>query len=370
MAQDLEPDMTPVSWNAIFPIWRAEMKNAKVDIDRLFEELPLCDPYEARRSDDRFSSWAVQGDEFETQLFAQMWLCGLPSGDDASLVDWSREAPGRKSSGMAEDRFLFPFDLDQPMSIAGTRYTAELETLDMAWRHRKDPKMLGAILTAAQLRSRWDKEKASTLFDAVIEKAAKDFMSAGGLPPIWRYRSPSSLPEPSRASDSDRSKCRSLQDSVAMIAGTQAGLLKERSLLIFRFVDRIPQNLVAESERRAQRFRQMRDGRIQEKITNEAAEQARIEEDRRQHEEYVAKKRAAHPRFGDWRDLPDDELRRLVWEKPTSTLAAEFGISDVAIKKRCQTRKIEKPPRGFWAKVHAGKPVSRPQRPAGRETDR
>ncbi len=41
------------------------------------------------------------------------------------------------------------------------------------------------------------------------------------------------------------------------------------------------------------------------------------------------------------------------------TLAVEFKISDVGLAKVCRANDIPLPPRGYWAKVEAGKPVSR-----------
>jgi hypothetical protein len=43
-------------------------------------------------------------------------------------------------------------------------------------------------------------------------------------------------------------------------------------------------------------------------------------------------------------------LARLVWEKPTSEIARELGVSDQAVAKRCKALGIKKPPRGYWAK--------------------
>jgi hypothetical protein len=40
-------------------------------------------------------------------------------------------------------------------------------------------------------------------------------------------------------------------------------------------------------------------------------------------------------------------------------VAEEFGISDVALKKICQKHRVPTPPRGYWAKKDAGKPVKR-----------
>lgn len=53
---------------------------------------------------------------------------------------------------------------------------------------------------------------------------------------------------------------------------------------------------------------------------------------------------------------PDkEELKRLVWEKPTSAVAKDFNVSDKAIEKLCKKLGVDKPPRGYWNKVSAGK---------------
>jgi transposase len=39
----------------------------------------------------------------------------------------------------------------------------------------------------------------------------------------------------------------------------------------------------------------------------------------------------------------------------TTKVAEKFGVSDKAIQKWCDSYEIEKPPRGYWAKVKAGK---------------
>ena len=50
-------------------------------------------------------------------------------------------------------------------------------------------------------------------------------------------------------------------------------------------------------------------------------------------------------------ERPDKEtLEKLLWEKPTTTLAKEFGVSDKAVEKWSKKYGIEKPPRGHWAK--------------------
>ena len=44
------------------------------------------------------------------------------------------------------------------------------------------------------------------------------------------------------------------------------------------------------------------------------------------------------------------QLKKLVWQKPMVHVAADLGISDVAVKKRCVKLGIELPPRGHWLK--------------------
>jgi hypothetical protein len=58
-------------------------------------------------------------------------------------------------------------------------------------------------------------------------------------------------------------------------------------------------------------------------------------------------------------DLTRDELHDLVWSVPGTALAKRFGISDVGLAKICRRHEIPRPPRGHWARVRAGKRVSR-----------
>lgn len=72
------------------------------------------------------------------------------------------------------------------------------------------------------------------------------------------------------------------------------------------------------------------------------------------------RRKAEHPKWGQWSKITTEELQRLVWSKPTVELAKELGVSDVAIAKKCKAARIPKPPPGFWAKVKAGK-IPHPQ---------
>ncbi len=57
------------------------------------------------------------------------------------------------------------------------------------------------------------------------------------------------------------------------------------------------------------------------------------------------------------------DLYELVWSKPMRELAKDFGISDVALAKRCRRLAIPVPGRGYWARVDAGQQPYRPQLP-------
>lgn len=59
-------------------------------------------------------------------------------------------------------------------------------------------------------------------------------------------------------------------------------------------------------------------------------------------------------------NISRESLFALVWERPSTQVARQFGISDVALAKLCDKLQVPKPPRGYWAKVRAGR---RPRRP-------
>lgn len=50
-----------------------------------------------------------------------------------------------------------------------------------------------------------------------------------------------------------------------------------------------------------------------------------------------------------------EELEKMIWTKPTSQIAKDFGVSDKAVEKWCKAYGIEKPPRGYWAKKQYSK---------------
>ncbi|HMN47396.1 MAG TPA: hypothetical protein PKE27_22665 [Povalibacter sp.] len=61
--------------------------------------------------------------------------------------------------------------------------------------------------------------------------------------------------------------------------------------------------------------------------------------------------------------LSREDLYELVWSKPMLELAKDFGISDVALAKRCRRLGIPVPGRGYWARIDAGQRPYRPKLP-------
>ncbi len=49
-----------------------------------------------------------------------------------------------------------------------------------------------------------------------------------------------------------------------------------------------------------------------------------------------------------------------VWTTPVTTLAKGYGLSDVGLRKICVALDVPLPPRGYWAKLAAGKKIPKP----------
>jgi hypothetical protein len=47
-----------------------------------------------------------------------------------------------------------------------------------------------------------------------------------------------------------------------------------------------------------------------------------------------------------------EELEKLVWKKPVSTIGKELGISAMSLSNRCKRLNIEVPGQGYWSKFH------------------
>jgi hypothetical protein len=60
------------------------------------------------------------------------------------------------------------------------------------------------------------------------------------------------------------------------------------------------------------------------------------------------------------------DIYELVWQKPLTHLAGEFGLSDQRLARLCEREDIPRPPPGYWSKLAVGKRAgARPPLPVG-----
>lgn len=53
------------------------------------------------------------------------------------------------------------------------------------------------------------------------------------------------------------------------------------------------------------------------------------------------------------------ELHDLVWSKPMTEIARQFGVRDQHIARACDGADIARPRAGYWQKIEHGRPVPR-----------
>jgi hypothetical protein len=63
-------------------------------------------------------------------------------------------------------------------------------------------------------------------------------------------------------------------------------------------------------------------------------------------------------------DFEREKLYDEIWSKSLSKVAERYEISDVGLRKICMSMDVPVPPRGYWEKLAAGKPVKKPALPS------
>ena len=58
-----------------------------------------------------------------------------------------------------------------------------------------------------------------------------------------------------------------------------------------------------------------------------------------------------------------ESLYEEVWSEPVTKVAKRYDVSDVAIRKICVKLRVPLPPRGYWARLAAGRPARKPALP-------
>jgi hypothetical protein len=65
-------------------------------------------------------------------------------------------------------------------------------------------------------------------------------------------------------------------------------------------------------------------------------------------------------RSGNPLTLSREHLYVLICSRPMTELARDFGLSDVALAKRCRKLGVPVPGRGYWARIAAGQTPRQP----------
>lgn len=224
----------------------------------------------------------------------------------------------------------------------------ETETLHHLWEHRENADDIAAVLIAGSLFSRMGSSR-----NRYPHEFWPDFVGVQGLAEWaeqhlggrnrwsgWHYSCTDVLPV---LNEDWYFKIDSLAALIRYLADEHANLLRIFRPVIIQFATQ-PDPFIAKELQREDREEQERRKTWQEE--NAACEAVKKEE--------LAALKAKHPRYGEWDSVRSAELCELVWSKPTTEIAKDFGISDAAIGKRCKVQGIPKPPPGFWARLEAG----------------
>lgn len=137
----------------------------------------------------------------------------------------------------------------------------------------------------------------------------------------------------------DRGKIETFSELINFLGEEAASVLLKYRMVIIEFADSPDPEIAAIL---ASKYEEER-----KRCEEWSAQQAKEKEEK-------VRRKLTHPRCDEWEKLSTTELERLVWSMPTTRVAADFGVSDVAVAKRCERLGIAKPHLGFWSKVKAG----------------
>lgn len=308
------------SWERVVSSWLSRIFESSANLDPLFTQIDIHDPAAPAGRNFELSWWP-------TSLVPEMYL---------RMQDHMNKYPG--TVGPIHPGY-YP-----------TR-SGELETVRMLWDSRDDKAMLCAILISASLFSRMHSSRGTYPRDSwppytcvsVLDQWARN--ASGGVTG-WHHACTEVMPE--QLPDYD-SKIETFGELVSYLAEEHAAVFEKYTAVIVNFQS-LPNPFISKSLKERDEEQRLRHHQWkQDYEARKATEQSR---------EHKLEK--LHPRFGEWPSVSREELERLVWSKPTTLVAADFGVSDTAVNKKCRLEGVRKPPSGFWAKVDSGK-IPHPQ---------
>ena len=293
-------------WQLIFSTWKNKISEYPISLNPLFKEIIICDPKNPYGREDVLT-WQPIKEISEFQLEVQRHFDSWPG----------TFGPINK------------YDARQ----------GELRTLDYLWEYQGDIEKIAAILINASLFTRLNSSRVSyprenwppaRCVRKLYEMALKIWNSEEEHF-LWQHYNTEVLPYLKWDYDYQLNNLHALITYLA----------EEHALLLLKYY---PVVVV---------FKEKRDPFIEKRLNDEKMMQQKKQEEVRklQSEQKDRKEKLTNSK---WKNISRNELEKLVWTKPTATLAKELGVSDVAIGKRCKSMGITKPKPGFWAKVNAG----------------
>lgn len=335
------------SWERVFETWLERLSDFSVSIVPFFTEIQIHDPELPIDNDIHIQSYVPSWD--------MMWIYEkdyFRSNEYPKLSWWQTNSVFTLHKQLQDHLDRYPGTIG-PIHPYNFR-KGEIETLYYLWEYRQEPEKIAAILIAASLFSRlksrrttypdknWPpKHCVNVLWHWAYDKWSEEKTNCG-----WNDLCTEVLPE------ENADYVYKFDNMYALVRF----LAEEHALLLINYRPITIQ------------FKSERDPSI-EKVLWEEREAAKkqAEEKRQKEEQQKAQKakeeelhRQEHPRWGEWYKISDDELAQLVWSEPIKNIAKIFGVSDASVSNKCRKAGIRKPPRGFWAKVEAGK-IPHPQ---------
>lgn len=296
------------NWSRVRSTWEQRILDFGISINPLFHEVVVNDPENPVRP-----------------TVATWWPADSIRNRQIDLQRHLSEYPGTRG----------PFQDD---TLDGKRLTAEL-----LWDHKEALEETAAIFISASLFPRLHSSRRDYPSEhwppyycvEVVDNWARNQWLRKGESLPWGHYHTEVLPE--RLWDGDY-RITDMHSLVRYIGEETSTVLSKYKLVAIKFGPN-PDPIVSrvlEGERERERRREA-----------EWQEQQRKDAQRR------AIRKKEHPRADEWHLISRAELLELVWGKPATKLAREFGVSDVAIAKRCKVLGVDKPPPGFWAQVAA-----------------
>jgi hypothetical protein len=320
-----------LDWESVVADWRSRAAQAAVRLDPFFESIRIFHP-------------------------------GHPDGRPSIATWWRSQSLQKRAANLqrylarscipelsSSERLENPLRDDERPSRKG-----EMQTLGFLWLCRESPEKLAAVLILASLFSR--KESVRTWYPELwpprhcldpLQLRCRQAMS--DVREFWQWENLCTQVIPYVSSDHER-RIESMDALLQYLFEEHMTLLQQYRPVVIEFVPRahpdLDRDLLA---------------RIAHEIDEDRAEAVeRREQERRATEAHNAVVRAAEAELERWRQLSTEELLRLVWSKPMRDVAAEFGVKDAAVAKRCKETGVSKPPAGFWTKVNLGQ-IPHPQ---------